>query len=375
MLILLTKTARKVIFVAMKRKAVKILVSLLAILVAGYALLFAFDTQANVAAARPDTIIASLPLAATQPLTVRVADGLMFKFDTGSDISCITPADLEKLRARGAVIRTKHLPMFGRTSNGRICFSAKRYVIDLPLEYYTAHPDSNGNNYSQQRMAERDNVLREVEFMLLETPGDVSCFGIDLLRNFAIEHLYNEHLIRIHTERPDGYQDFSPLNTSYWPSHTPWPGRRYYITLDVDHVSDDYFLDTGLRNASVKLPWKRAEKSRRRLSTDSLVSQFGVFPARTDDAWVECGNRAGTQVAFYCDNAEEPFIVNPLNLFTQDMLIDFPNSSIALRPFVALPKRHFLGRDTLIKDITGESDTARKTRIDTAGKESSKAGD
>lgn len=359
----------RAIFVSMKRKVVKILLVFLAIFMVGYALLFAFDTQGSTTPVRPDSVVASLPLAGTRPVTVRIADGIAFKIDTGSDISCITTDDLEKLRRLGAAIKERHLPMFGRSSNGHIRFASKRYVIDLPLEFYTAHPDSSGIHYTLIRMSERDNVLRNMEFMLLDGQDDMSCFGIDILRHFAIEHLYNEHLIRLHSARPDGYQDFARLKTSYWPSHTPWPGRRFYINLDVDHVSDSYFLDTGLRHAAVKLPSKRSEQSRRRLGTDTLVSQLGMFEAKTDDAWVECGNRAGTQVAFYCDNDEEPFSVNPLNFFTQDMLIDFTNSSIALRPFVALPKRHFVGRDTLVKDISGTGDTARKTHIDTAGRE------
>lgn len=354
----------------MKRKVMIILLSLLVIMVAGYAALFALDTQNDITLDRPDSVAASIPLIGIQPLSVQIADSLVFKLDTGSDLSCITAADLERLRREGVAIRERGIPIFGRTSSGRFRVSLTRLEIDLPLKYFTAHSPNDSIDKTLSRLSERDNILRNVEFILIDEPGDLSCLGIDLLQKFAVEYLFNDRLIRLHTSRPEGYQDFSGLRVSFWPSHTPMPGKRFYINLDVDHVTDGYFIDTGLRRAAVKLPAERAQHSRRRLGHDSITSNLGTFEAWTDDAWVECGNRAGTQIAYYCDNLEEPFSVNPLNFFTQDMLLDFPNRSIALRPFVALPKRHFLGRENFDprhhdRDSAGSTHTDSTAKADT----------
>lgn len=324
-----------IIFVNVKRKLLLILLGVVIALAAVYSSLFAFSTQGSITPSRPDSIIASLPVVSSQPFMVEIDSGVRFKFDTGCDYSCITTADLETLRSRGTNIRERMMPTVGRSSNGRITLAWKRYVIDLPLHYYE------GEN---QRDLSRDNVLRNVEFVLVDGPEMTSSIGIDLLRHFAIEYLYEKQLMRFHTSRPEGYQDFAVLRASYDPTKMPWPGRRYYMDLQVDHITDRYFLDTGLRKAALKLPSSRGDKTRRRTYHDSLVSGLGVFPARTDDAWVQCGNRAGSQRAFYCENNEEAYSVNPLNFFTQDILLDFTSSSIALRPFVTLPKRHFEGR-------------------------------
>lgn len=325
----------------MKRKIQLILVGIVVAVAAIYSSLFALNTQGSIAPVRPDTVIASLPVLSSQPFLVEIDKGVTFKFDTGSDYSCITQADLDTLRTRGAKITERIIPTVGRNVFGRYNLAWKRYVIDLPLHFYVTSddPDSVGVYHHEPS---RDNVLRNAEFILVD--GSESSIGIDLMRHFAVEYLYEKQLMRFHSGRPEGYQDFAVLRTSHNPAKTPWPGRRYYMELQVDHITDQYFLDTGLRKAALKLPNSRGEKTRRRTYHDSLVSSFGVFPARTDDVWVQCGNRAGSQLAFYCENNEEPYSVNPLNFFTQDILLDFTTSSIALRPFVTLPKRHFEGR-------------------------------
>lgn len=86
------------------------------------------------------------------------------------------------------------------------------------------------------------------------------------------------------------------------------------------------------------------------------MSQLGVYPAKTNNVWVELGNRAGSQKAFYSDNDEEPYTVNPINVFTQDLLIDFPTRTVALRPYVPLPRQHFTGR------VKADSLSTRKSK-------------
>lgn len=44
------------------------------------------------------------------------------------------------------------------------------------------------------------------------------------------------------------------------------------------------------------------------------------------------GDRLVNGLAYYYDSLEEPYAFNPLNLFLQDVLIDFDNCSLSLRP-------------------------------------------
>ncbi len=327
----------------MKRKVWKKIALIAAILVVVIGLLFKMvNMQRSLRPRDGRALVASLPIESFEPLSVRVADSVVFKVDTGSDISCITRKDLDRLKALGVKVTDSYVPTIGRGSDGHIQTALKRVVVDLPLEFFQP---SDSSIHSVERNPEMDNALLNAEFVLFE--GDQSCIGIGILQSFFVEYLYESGLIRLHTSRPEGYEDFAPMRHSLRPDNALWPGHRYYLDLNVDHVSDSYFLDTGLRKAALKLPGKKSEMSRRNLSDDTLISHLGHFPAKIDNVWVECGNRAGSQMAFYADNQEEDYSFNPFNLFTQDVLIDFPGSSIALHPYVVLPKRHFFERDTV----------------------------
>lgn len=340
----------------MKRKIISTVIGVLVAAAAVGTRLIALDTQSDLAPVADSSVVASLPVVSSNPLTVEVMDGLRFKLDTGSDVSCITASDLDRLRKMGVKIVKRTMPVFGRTSDGSFHGSLDRYVIDLPLTFITSTPDSSGTGVIKVPDPEHDSVLHDAEFVLVEGKDAVSAFGIDIIQRFAVEYLYNNRLIRLHSKRPDGYQDFSDFKASIWPSHSLWPGKRYYIDIEVDNITDSYFIDTGLRQAAVKLPASRAEQSRRRLDEDIIVSQLGVYPAKTNNVWVELGNRAGSQKAFYSDNDEEPYTVNPINVFTQDLLIDFPTRTVALRPYVPLPRQHFTGR------VKADSLSTRKSK-------------
>lgn len=303
-------------------------------------IVFALNTQKEMRPERDEVVVGSFPIYGYGPIRIQIAEELIFKLDTGSDVSSITQSDLEILRSMGARISEKNRVVMGRNSTGKFFVEPKRYVIDLPLQFYEALPDSTGKEFKKVHIPEKDNVLVGAEFVVVDDDA-ISSLGVDILENFALEYLYNAQLIRLHTRRPEGYQDFANFRKSFWPSHTLFPGERYYVDLDVDNVTDSYFIDTGLRRIAIKLPASRAAKSRRRLADDVLVSYRGTFPAKTDNVWVEVGNRAGSQKAYYSDTREEAYSINPFNVFTQDLLIDFPSMSLALRPYVTLPRHHF----------------------------------
>lgn len=352
----------------MKRRITVLFICLLGVVTALVFALHSLDTQSHIAPAHNEDIIASFPVVSTSPLRVEVSDGLIFKLDTGSDISSISPDDLEKLRSLGVSITEKPLPVIGRNTVGDLMISSKRYLIDLPLSFVTIYTDSTGSNLIREHIPQSDNLLVGAEFVLTEDNGSPSAIGIDILQKFYVEYLYDNQIIRLHTKRPDGYQDFSNFHASIWPSHFIWPGKRYYLDMEVDNVTDAYFIDTGLRNVSVKLPMSRSGMSRRRLSDDSLVSHLGSFPAKSDNVWVEVGNRAGSQKALYSDNEEEPYSLNPMNVFTQDLLIDFPRKTMALRPYVLLPRHHFNNPAAAAADTTVNPVDKSDTKVDSAMK-------
>lgn len=335
----------------MKKRAIIYISAIVAVIVVAAMSVYALGTQDRLSPLRQEPIVASLPVVSLTPLTVQITDSLTMKFDTGSDISCITPSDLRHLREKGVPVSEHWLPVIGRNSDGTFSVASRRYLIDLPLEYVGSRPDSTGAMTIRSRMPDHDNVLRNAEFVLIDTDSAVSALGIDILQHFFIEYVYSSSIMRLHTLRPEGYQDCTAFRASIWPLHAIWPGRRYYMDLDVDNSTNSYFIDTGLRRAAIKLPAVKSSKSARRLHDDTLVSQLGQFQAKTANVWVEAGNRAGTQTAFYSDNLEEPYSINPFNLFAQDILMDFESMNIALRPYVTLPRRHFMDREVFTDSV------------------------
>lgn len=324
----------------MKRKVILWIFGILVVVLGIGKGIHSLDTQRTLVPLESGPIVASLPIVSHMPLQVELGDNLIFKLDTGTDISCITASDLDILKARGCKVTERNLPVIGRTSDGKLHTYLKRYVIDLPLRFVTTHPDSTGTRMIRQHIAEEDNVLKDAEFVLMEGDSASSALGIDILQRFAMEYVYDNQLIRLHQSVPDGYQDFSSFRASVWPSHILWPGKRFYLDIDIDNITDAYFIDTGLRIAPIKLPGSRAPQVRRRNGGDSSASAHATAAVRTENVWVEIGNRAGSQKAFYVDNGEEPYSINPINVFTQDLLIDFPRSCIALRPYASQQHRH-----------------------------------
>ena len=150
----------------MKRRIIVSVICLLGVVTALVFALHSLDTQRYITPANNEDIIASFPVVSTSPLRVEIGNGMIFKLDTGSDISCISPDDLEKLRSLGVRITEKAMPVIGRNTVGDLNISPKRYLIDLPLSFVTTYPDSTGSHFIREHLPQNDNMLLGAEFVL-----------------------------------------------------------------------------------------------------------------------------------------------------------------------------------------------------------------
>ena len=100
------------------KRIIIILCSILAIVVLTYGLLTALSSQNDLRVELTQGEIGVLPLV-DQKVMVEIVPGLRFKFDTGSDISTITEADLERLREMGMSVEKKFYPVMGRDGDGK----------------------------------------------------------------------------------------------------------------------------------------------------------------------------------------------------------------------------------------------------------------
>lgn len=76
----------------MKRKIISTVIGVLVAAAAVGTGLIALDTQSDLAPVADSSVVASLPVVSSNPLTVEVMDGLRFKLDTGRTCRVSQPA-------------------------------------------------------------------------------------------------------------------------------------------------------------------------------------------------------------------------------------------------------------------------------------------
>ena len=321
----------------MKRKLVIAITCLIVAVGGAYALMISRSSQRSLAPEETAGAIGVLPVVDNAPLVVEPLPGLRFLFDSGSDISTITEADLQKLRDLGMEVTESTYPIAGYNDADELVLETKRYTVTLPLYRYKSTTDSTGAITASAAKADA-NLIHGVDFAPSRTGHSV--LGVDFLQKFSVEYRFLDQAIALYLTPPAGYTPCLPLDISYSPSKTPWLGRRYYATLGVHDTQRPYFLDTGIRVARVKMPQKHAAKRRRMLRADSLYRAEGAVPALVeDDVTVLFGDRVTTAQVVYADTPAEGYAFNPIDFFMQDVLISSKTMSISLRPTFNIPAR------------------------------------
>lgn len=320
----------------MKRKIALTCIIIVAVLGVIYASLMMLSSQHDIRSDKDTVCVAKMPMSGS-PRFVSLAPGLKFKIDTGSDVSSITEADLAKLEELGYKARRTYYPTFGRNGRGDKYVWWERYTVDLPFMKFKTQRDTATRARTVTYRNQLYNVIRNVDFVKAKT--DFSVLGTDFLEKFKVEYRFNDDVIALYTDMPDGYEDYYELEASTSPDEALWLGNRYYLTFKVDRIPNRYFLDTGLMDISLKLPTEALSRTKRNLTDGVARSLRGEWPCKIDSgAWIEAGNRAGMYIAHYYDNDEEEYAVNPINMFYQDALIDFPGRRLYLRSMCRTPR-------------------------------------
>lgn len=313
--------------------AKKIVISILALLIlAGvlFALAVFRDSQSSLRTSRTDTCVGMMRIVERSPLIVELENGVRFKFDTGSDLTTITEADLAKLDSLGYVNGQSIYWNIGRDGADQFSFEKKSYLINFPLSIYYYETDSLGN-FVEMAQRRETALMKDVAFAPSKT--GFSVLGIDFLKKFVVEYCPEQNYIALHTKLPEGYEPLAEIRNPYNIFKYPWSSSRYFLDFAVDGNYNSYYIDTGLQMAHVKLPASDVKLCKRHLVSDQLRSFRDTVDALVDyNAWVACGARAGTHAAYYCDNQEEKYAVNLFNVFNQDVVIDFPGRQVCLLP-------------------------------------------
>lgn len=286
----------------------------------------------------PDKPVGFLPIK-NENGRVEVAPGLAFRLDTGTAISTITADDLRRIRELQCEVDSSFYPTIGKDRSGRWHFATKRYTVTIPLYHHVVVTDSLGKRSCVMDSTAIMNVIKNVDF-IPAAEGEVSVWGIDILEKFILEYRNSPRTISLHYTRPDGYQAIGDLSVSHTLSNFLFNDSRYYIQLSVDHNENMYMIDTDMDHVALRLPVRDKRYSKRRLEIDTVMTAYGLSEVEVDmNAWVEFGNRAGGASAFFYDDPDDEYALNPFNFFMQDAMLDFRHNKVYLRPHVKLPKR------------------------------------
>lgn len=324
----------------MKRKSIILLSALLFLFVIAGAFIYWITrcTQSGMyAESATDDVHALMPFTDGYPYCIEVMPGMYFKFDTGADISTLSEADAEKLRQLGYNVKESFGPISGRDGYGDIFFSWRRYTVDLPFGGYVEETDSAGNVSVRYKGAPSDK-LRSVDFAKIES--GLSTIGLDVLSKFKLECRFDSRSVVFTESVPAEYKRVVELRKNVHLTDFLWSPNRSYIIISVDQSPNVYLMDTGLQRAAIKKPLEAVAYAKHSLRTEKIPMTRGrVFDSYVDDdAWIDFGSRSGSKKVYYLDNGEEPFQVNPLNVFTQNLVVDIEGGAIYFKN--AAPKRN-----------------------------------
>lgn len=259
-----------------------------------------------------------------------------FAIDTGASYSTINRSTLETLRNRGVEIEESHFPIIGRGVDGEFHIEPSHCVVTLPIDRYELTTDSL-RRIDWLPASGVANTISNVNFVV--TDDDVpSTLGMDFLEKFVVGYQYFRQAIVFAEKVDEDYQFMCDIITPYTLNNMLGMGHRYNLSLSVDDKAHEYFINSGLDNLSLKLPESDTIYSKRQLHDDvfRLRDNSMVSAKYVESAWVEIGNRAGGRKIFYSDNGMEQYAINPILFFRQDVVFDFPNRKVYLRPYADL---------------------------------------
>lgn len=296
-------------------------VGLIAVLTWGYAR--ANSQHAYLKVGNLDSPVALYPF---HQSIIDFGGGIEFCYNTGSFISTILPADLERLKIMGMDVDSVSFPSFGIDHLNKTFFCSKMYTVDRPV--YDNQPGAKPEN---RRVVGR---MKDVLFLPAPSSDTLSTLGIDVIERFVCLYSPATKAIGFSTEVPDGFQLLTDITSEWTVATLLGCGKRYYVDMSIENSPHSFFINTSFPKVNVVLPAKDSVLANSELRTSLLVTIQGSFRAKfLNKAWMNIGDRAGNHPVFFADtDFLESYVVNPMNFFLQDFVIDYPHNRILLRP-------------------------------------------
>lgn len=232
--------------------------------------------------------------------------------DMGSRHSFISQETLETMKRQNYKVEIKPILLYTADENGRYNLYTQKAIVDVEL------PNSEiPGNYK----------LKNVE-LLVSKSASQNVIGMDILSQFAIEFIDSTQEVRFYRQAPGDYKyvcDIDLHDTSF--GTLLGSKNRASIKIAVnDEGPIDYFFDTGgrMRHFDLVQPTNMMSKATSEIVTDSI---YGLNIQK--HCRVSYGHRLKYGDVVYSDTLHtDKYSVNPLRLFDQDIVLDFPNARL-----------------------------------------------
>lgn len=213
-------------------------VGLIAVLTWGYAR--ANSQHAYLEIGNVDSPVALYPF---HQSIIDFGGGVDFCYNTGSFISTILPADLERLKKMGMDIDSVSFPSFGIDHLNKAFFCSKMYTVDLPV--YDNRPGVKPEN---RRVVGR---MKDVLFLPAPSSDTLSTLGVDVIERFVCLFSPSTKTIGFSTEVPDGFELLTDISSEWTAATLLGCGKRYYVDRkQFSQLLYQHFFPEGQCSAS-----------------------------------------------------------------------------------------------------------------------------
>ena len=245
--------------------------------------------------------------------TFKSITGSKVYFDMGSRHSFIQQKVLDKLRSINYPMEETGVFICTVDNNGHRKLFTKKVRLDI--------------HFPNPAMPDSIYILKNVDLLVSD---DIygNLIGMDILRHMVLEHINDANEIRLYLSVPSGYAEVCDINMN----NSIWSGmcstnRRASIDLVVnDEAPTKYYFDTGgdMRRFDLVQPLSMLPGATSAVCVDPVTGLMVQEHCR-----VSFGNRLKYSSVVYADSLHtDKYSVNPLKLFDQDIVIDFPGEKL-----------------------------------------------
>ncbi|MDE6484622.1 MAG: hypothetical protein K2L14_04440 [Duncaniella sp.] len=262
---------------------------------------------------------------------ITVSPDVRMGFDSASPVSTITRSDLEKLKAAGMDVDSVSTIYIGFDSERQIAFRNRIYQLSIPAPAFEVDPTrSNCTAFSVDYTTPAR--IENVRFLLSD--DGLSRLGMDFIERFAVEYSWATGMIILHDSVPEGFQKFCDIQSEISPVDVVLsPAPQYFLGMEVDGRSNDFLIDTSLSRITINVPVDDGVRARVSYPDPYRFRGDYVDASREPDQLVLIGGRAKYQDIHRSPAVDkgEGYFCNPLNMFVNDVVLDFPGKVFYIR--------------------------------------------